>query len=146
MNTFEITYITKKVLGKEKIKCTITDFIPVGRSNAIKRDNLVALCLVNDLISPEEKDPDRAMRRLLNRARIDYTILNLSNGCGYYKPSKDDLDDLQKYINQEDRRARSSFKNHAMAKKLYEDFIHDRLEVEQDGRNKMDKNCDRTFF
>ena len=108
---------------------TIIDLIPVGRDNAISRDYPVTLCVQNGLVdenkSPESKD--RAMRRLLERARLDYTILNLSDGEGYYRPSKDDLQDLQKYIRQEENRAKSTFRNISNAKALYEDYKRGRL-------------------
>ena len=67
------------------------------------------------------------MRELISKARIDYTILNLSDGNGYYRPSKDDLLDLQRYIKQEEKRAISTFKSLEMAKKLYEDYKSGRL-------------------
>lgn len=111
---------------------TIIDLIPVGRDNAISRDYLVTLCVQNGLVdenkSPESKD--RAMRRLLERARLDYTILNLSDGEGYYRPSKDDLQDLQKYIRQEESRAKATFRNISNAKALYEDYMHGRIGVD----------------
>lgn len=111
---------------------TIIDLIPVGRDNAISRDYLVTLCVQNGLVdenkSPESKD--RAMRRLLERARLDYTILNLSDGEGYYRPSKDNLQDLQKYIRQEESRAKATFRNISNAKALYEDYMHGRIGVD----------------
>ena len=111
---------------------TIIDLIPTGRDNAISRDYLVTLCVQNGLVdenkSPESKD--RAMRRLLERARLDYTILNLSDGEGYYRPSKDDLQDLQKYIRQEESRAKATFRNISNAKALYEDYMHGRIGVD----------------
>lgn len=111
---------------------TIIDLIPVGRDNAISRDYLVTFCVQNGLVdenkSPESKD--RAMRRLLERARLDYTILNLSDGEGYYRPSKDDLQDLQKYIRQEESRAKATFRNISNAKALYEDYKHGRIGVD----------------
>lgn len=111
---------------------TIIDLIPVGRDNAISRDYLVTFCVQNGLVdenkSPESKD--RAMRRLLERARLDYTILNLSDGEGYYRPSKDDLQDLQKYIRQEESRAKATFRNISNVKALYEDYKHGRIGVD----------------
>lgn len=111
---------------------TIIDLISTGRDNAISRDYLVTLCVQNGLVD-ENKSPeckDRAMRRLLERARLDYTILNLSDGEGYYRPSKDDLQDLQKYIRQEESRAKATFRNISNAKALYEDYMHGRIGVD----------------
>ena len=109
----------------EKEHHSIIDLIPEGRENAIKRKDLVAKCLRLGLV--EGKDADRNTRRLIENARIDYTILNLSDGKGYYRPTKDDLQDLQRYIRQGESRARANFKNISMAKALYEDFKAGRL-------------------
>lgn len=107
---------------------TIIDLIPVGRDNAISRDYLVTICvqkgLVDQKLRPESRD--RAMRRLLEKERLDYTILNLSDGEGYYRPSRYDLQDLQRYIRQEENRAKSTFRNISNAKALYEDYKHGR--------------------
>lgn len=107
----------------------IVDYIPVGRNNAITRTELLNLCIRNGLVSGElsHTTQDREMRRLIEKARLDYTILNLSNGNGYYRVSRDDLQDLQRYIRQEEKRAKSTFKNISMAKKLYEDYKAERL-------------------
>lgn len=100
----------------------IIDLIPIGRENAISRKLLTQKCLASGLIDGECKDADRQMRKLLERARLDCTILNLSDGNGYYRVSHSDLMDLQRYIRQEDKRAKSSFRNHTLARKLYEDY------------------------
>lgn len=115
---------------KEDTSSSIVDLIPVGRDNAISRKTLISLCLANGLISDigSDENKDRAMRKLIEKARHDYTILNLSNGRGYYRVSKDDLLDLQRYIRQEDNRARASFRNHSMARKLYEDYNAGRID------------------
>lgn len=108
---------------------TVADLIPIGRENAISRAYLVTLCVKNHLVDeklkPESKD--RAMRRLVERARIDYTILNLSDGEGYYRPSIEDIQDLQRYIRQEEKRAKATFRNLTNAKALYEDYRKGRL-------------------
>lgn len=108
----------------------IVDYIPVGRDNAISRASLLYRCVRDGLISGELKPTgqDRAMRKLIEKARVDYTILNLSNGKGYYRVSLDDLQDLQRYIRQEEKRAKSTFKNISMAKKLYEDYKAGRID------------------
>ena len=117
---------TKDVEKKEPL-ITIDDLIPIGRENAINRNSLTELCVSFGLIDERIKDKDRLMRELISKARIDYTILNLSDGNGYYRPSKDDLLELQRYIRQEEKRAISTFKNLEMAKKLYEDYKSGRL-------------------
>lgn len=67
------------------------------------------------------------MRNLIKIARRDYVILNLSNGKGYYRVSKEDMEDLRRYIRQETNRGKEIFRNLTIAKKLYEDYKHDRL-------------------
>lgn len=106
---------------------TIADLIPLGKDNAISRDYLTLLCVQNHLIDNNVSDKDRAMRRLLEKARTNCTILNISNGNGYYRASKHDIPDLKKYIRQEDNRAKSSFRNHTLAKKLYDDYMFERI-------------------
>lgn len=111
----------------ERIHHDIADLIPVGRENAISRKMLVAMCVSNGLIDGKISDKDRVMRSLIEQARRDYTILNLSNGKGYYRPSLEDLQDLQRYIRQEERRAKSTFRNLTRAKELYEDYKAGRI-------------------
>lgn len=115
-------YINQKV-ANGKSNTTIADLIPQGRENAISRKELLNLCLLNDLCKT-----DREMRRLIERARIDYVILNHSDSRGYYRPSLDDMQDLQRYIRQEEKRAKSSFRNIKRAKALYEDYKNGRIE------------------
>ena len=91
---------------------------------------LTQLCVQNSLIDDSVKDKDRAMRNLLEKDRRDFVILNLSTGEGYYRPTVEDIQDLQRYIRQEESRAKASFRNLKRARALYEDFKHSRLEVQ----------------
>lgn len=77
----------------------ILEFIPYGRKNAIKRHTLSELTGLSD----------RDTRRLIEQARQETPIINLSDGNGYYRP--DDKDDLEKYILQEQARAKKILKN-----------------------------------
>ncbi len=106
---------------------TIIDFIPFGRENAISRATLVNKCVVAGLIGETTLWKDRKMRLLLERARLDYVILNMSDGKGYYRPTKEDMQELRRYIKQEDSRAKAAFRNHSMARKLLEDFEYGRM-------------------
>ena len=124
MNSFHI--YQKQATGKPVI--TVADLIPVGRDNAISRKALVSLCVEHELIEDSVKDKDRAMRLLIQKDRKDFVILNLSNGDGYYRISKDDMQDLQRYIRQEEKRAKASFRNIKLARALYEDLLHGRCE------------------
>lgn len=118
---------TPKTNHEVKEVITIADLIPEGRENAISRAMLTAKCVKNGLIDNKTKDKDRAMRNLVKKARIDWTILNLSDGDGYYRPTHEDLLELRRYIRQEERRGISVFKNIQNAKKLYEDLKAGRL-------------------
>ena len=125
METFTVS--VPKVTHEVKPKITIADLIPEGRENAISRAMLTAKCVRHGLVDKNTKDKDRAMRSLINKARIDYTILNISNGDGYYRPTHDDLLDLRRYIRQEENRGISIFKNLGNARKLYADLKAGRL-------------------
>lgn len=118
---------TKKTDKKPTQTVSIIDLIPVGRDNAISRQLLIGKCVYFGLIGREIIDKDRAMRKLIEKARIDCTILNISDGNGYYRVSREDLQDLQRYIRQEDNRAKAAFRNHTLARKLYEDYKAGRL-------------------
>lgn len=102
--------------------------IPEGKENAIKRSDLVKTCV--DLGFVEGKDSDRQTRKLIQLARKDHVILNLSNGEGYYRPSVDDYEELVRYIKQEDSRAIKAFANVKKAKALLEDMKYGRLAYE----------------
>ena len=106
----------------------IAELIPIGRNNAIRRNDLIEKCVVFGLIDQNVSDKDREMRRLLQKARLDCTILNLSDGNGYYRVSREDLQDLLRYSKQEGNRAKASFRNHILAKKLYEDYQSGRIQ------------------
>ena len=110
------------------MEVNIAELIPIGRNNAISRNALIEKCVVFGLIDRNASDKDREMRRLLQKARLDCTILNLSDGNGYYIVSREDLQDLQRYIKQEDSRAKASFRNHTLATKLYDDYQSGRIQ------------------
>ena len=79
METF---YIDTKRVERSPTQISIVDLIPVGRENAISRNSLIEKCVVFGLIDRTQSDKDREMRRLVQKARNDYTILNLSEGNG----------------------------------------------------------------
>ena len=118
---------TPKINHEVKEVMTIADLSPEGRENAISRAILTEKCVANGLIDGHVKDKDRRRRNLVKKARIDWTILNLSDGDGYYRPTHDDLLDLRRYIRQEENRGKAVFKNIQNAKKLYEDLKAGRL-------------------
>lgn len=117
----------KKATGNKNSQINIAMLIPQGRDNAISRFELTKQCLEKGLIDSNSLDPDRVMRKLLEIARRDYVVLNRSGG-GYYRPTKDELKELQKYIRQEESRAKAVFANLKLAKALYEDLKAGRLD------------------
>ena len=124
-NTF---IYTPKINHEVKEVITIADLIPEGRDNAVSRALLTEKCVANGLIDKNLKDKDRAMRNLVKKARIDWTILNLSDGDGYYRPTHEDLLELRRYIRQEEKEEWRFLKNIKNAKMLYEDLMAGRLD------------------
>jgi hypothetical protein len=107
---------------------TIVDLIPVGRANAISRQLLTEKCLAYGLIEPYQTSGDRAMRRLIEKAREEHVIINLQDGNGYFIPDKDDIDSVQTYINQSRSRYRHITRSMKYAGKLLEDMKAGRLD------------------
>ncbi len=78
----------------------ITECIPTGRRNAIRRSQLTDLTGLKD----------REIRRAIQEARQKTPIINLSDGKGYFLPDLKDRDDrnaLKRYILQEEHRQKS---------------------------------------
>lgn len=85
----------------------IADFIPVGRQNAVTREELRKLTGLND----------RQIREMISQARRETPIISLDNK-GYFIPSEDEKADVEKWIKQEEHRAKSIFWSMAGAKKF----------------------------
>lgn len=100
-----------------------------GKENGIKRDELTMMCVGAGLIDKETKDKDRAMRKLLARARCDYNIkiTNDGKGGGYYLPTAKESIQLAKNNKREDKKAVSIFRNHKGNKALEEDYRTERI-------------------
>lgn len=82
-------------------KFNILDYIPKGRANAVTR---TALCLKTGF-------GDRQVRDLIHYARREASILNLSDGKGYFRPDLDDPVEramLAAYVRQEESRIKST--------------------------------------
>lgn len=77
----------------------ILDYIPYGKENAIRRGSLVLLTGMND----------RGVREAISKARRNTPILNMQDGSGYYRPTKEELPELRRYVAQEEKRAKSVF-------------------------------------
>lgn len=131
METFYI--YTPKVTGNrspDKIEILVS-FIKYGKENAIKRKELTEKCIEAGIITYEgELNQDRAMRRLLNRARVDYSIsiTNDGDGKGYYRPTKSDLKLLSRNNNTSKKKAISSFLGNKVNVAMEDDFRHGRKE------------------
>ena len=77
----------------------IVDYIPRGKEHAISRQKLAEITGLND----------SAMRKEIAKARRDTCIINFQNGKGYYRPT--DKAEVERYIRQEEHRAKSIFYN-----------------------------------
>ena len=83
----------------------IVDYIPFGAKNAIKRHTLV------DMVGCT----DREVRRMIESARQEgNVILNFSDGKGYFRPER--KEEVERYIRQEEARAKTIFFNLKSAK------------------------------
>ena len=85
----------------------ILEYIPVGKKNAISRECLRQMTNLND----------RDMRKLISVARRTTPILNSQDGIGYYIPADDEKSEVEAFIKQESKRARTIFYNLKGARK-----------------------------
>ena len=100
----------------------IIDLVPEGSENAISREALLDKCELFGLAFN-----DRQMRKLIEDARKESVILNLSDGRGYFKPGKNDRDKLKHYIEQEHDRSISILRNLKMANNMLADIDSGRI-------------------
>lgn len=110
---------------------TIVDLIPSGKECAIKRGDLAMIATHAGLIDKNVLDKDRAMRLLVEQARRTTAILSSENG-GYYLPTRADLNDWKLHLKREENRAKSIFRNLKFERKLYNDFVHEREDLEHE--------------
>ena len=75
------------------------DDIPIGKKNAVRRKTL----------SMRFNITDSELRKEIKKLRQEYVILNLQDGNGYFRPSKDDIEHVKKFKQQEEKRAKSIF-------------------------------------
>lgn len=114
-------------MDKENYTIDIIDLVPVGQDNAISRRTLTEKCVAYGLIDGKERNPDRHMRRLLEKARETHVVINLSDGGGYFRPGEDDYEKLDEYIHQEQRRLITLTKPLRYAEKLRQDMKAGRI-------------------
>lgn len=127
METFQIyTPVAKGKPQIDKLE-VFANLLMFGEENAVPREELTVKCIEAGLISKDSKDPDRGMRKLLQRARKEYVILNDGKGNGYYRPTSKELIRLSKSNKRENGRAIEVFKSNQKAKALEEDFKYGRV-------------------
>lgn len=127
MERFYVYHPAPKGIPKvDKVEIFMSFFIP-GKENAIKRDDLIQKCVEAGLIGNDVVDKDRAMRNILKKAKLDYSITNDGDGKGYYIPSKKDRRNLDKNNKREDKKAISTFKGNKVNKAIAEDYRVGRL-------------------
>lgn len=124
------TIVQPMARGKAKVdKIEIfAELIPKGKENAIKRTDLILRCVGAGLIGVDTVDKDRSMRNLLAKARMDYSITNNGDGSGYYRPTKEDYQNLRKNNNRENKKAISTLGGLKTNKAIAEDYRVGRLD------------------
>lgn len=127
MNRFYMYAPKASPKPKEETLLSIAELIPFGKENAIRRRDLLKKCVDIGLVDEKAKDPDRNMRKLISRARLDFAILNDQDSQGYYRPTKEDYAELRKHIAQEKKRAVSVFRTIRQEEALLEDIMAERL-------------------
>lgn len=130
METYYINVPKAKGTYKpDKVEIFIS-LLKYGRENAVKRDDLTMMCVGAGLININTKDKDRAMRKLLARARCDFNIkiTNDGKGGGYYLPTAKESIQLAKNNKREDKKAVSIFRSHKGNKALEEDYKTGRID------------------
>lgn len=78
----------------------IVKYIPYGKENAISRNSLALKIGCSD----------RTMRDLINGARKREVIINVQDGNGYYRPTKEDIEEVERFKKQEENRAKDIFR------------------------------------
>ena len=86
----------------------IVNLIPYGKANAISR---VSLRNITGL-------SDRSVRHMIAEARTETIILSVDDGKGYFRPTKDELEEVQVWIKKETARANSTLKSIDSAREI----------------------------
>lgn len=77
----------------------IIDYMPCGQKNAITRAELSKITGLKD----------RVVRELIGQARRETPILNTQNGEGYFIPLPSEKHLVERWLKQEESRAKSIF-------------------------------------
>lgn len=72
----------------------LVDFIPYGHKNAITSNQLGMLTGLSS----------RDIRKIISQAKRDTLIVNLQDGKGYFKPTEDERELVERYLKQEESR------------------------------------------
>ena len=107
---------------------TIVELIPEGHANAIGHELLTAKCIAYGLIPDGVRDADRYMRKLLHDAKLKASIVNMQDGKGYFRPTKDDVDLLKMYVRQEKARIKNVARPLRYTERLLADLNAGRLD------------------
>ena len=101
----------------------ITDFIGVGRENAVTRERLVSVLNL----------PDRTVRRLIQEARDrGEIIINAQDGAGYY--ISNDVGEMKRQLNLNYSRALSVLRQQThLMRKIREAESKDQMTIEEVG-------------
>ena len=127
METFHIyTPMANGEHKPDKIEIFMSFFTP-GKENAIKRDDLTQKCVDAGLINADVADKDRAMRNILKRAKLDYSITNDGDGAGYYTPTAEETASLIRNHNRERKKGISTLTGEKYNGAMIEDCIHGRI-------------------
>lgn len=74
------------------------DYLPIGKKNAISKEELVKITGMNE----------RSVREMIAEIRMSYgAVCSTSTSKGYYKPAS--KQELQEFIDETERRAKSTF-------------------------------------
>lgn len=112
---------------------SIADLIPFGFDNAIERRDLV--------IKAEQfgfaqgvtlYEMDRHVRRLIQKERINGTVILYRNEGGYYRPTNKDVLHIRKYIRMEKGRAFTLINEVKHAERLLQEIADGMLIGETD--------------
>lgn len=113
--------------GKKVNVEDIASVIPKGHKNARTLPELVDIFSVQGWLDGNA-DPFRETRRLIERTSYDYVIINLQDGKGYFRPTKDDLDGFRQWIKQMESRRNKISKRISVGRGLFEDYLRRGLE------------------
>lgn len=110
----------------------ITELIPTGRMNAIKRSKLAEVA--SNVYTLCDNDTDREVRKMIADARAEGNVILTRTDGGYYmlpddssKWTSEEVEDLRRFSQGEHNRAMKILVNSKAARYLYEDYKKERL-------------------